>query len=583
MLVGSAHPTRIILSPRKAFELDTIQPRRARRGDKGRGATTSSRRLLKGAIRIPFMLVSMHALAALALADAPSVQYLFPAGGQRGQTVEVTVAGTLAHWPAQVWVDRPGVDVSAADEKGKLKVTIAADAVPGLYWLRVYDAEGSASPQAFVVGTVPEVLEQEPNNETKSPQTLGTQAAVVNGRITPAGDVDVFAVTLTRGQTLVASLEAHETLASPCDAVLQVVSPRGIVLAENDDERGLDPQLTFTAPADGVYLVRAFAFPASPDTAIRLAGNEAYIYRLTITSGAFLDAAMPLALTRGATSPIEAFGWNIPDATKTRSLAPAVGAATVELFDPAWAGVYLVPVEPHATPVESEPNGPEKPQRVEPPCTISGRIGVPRDRDVFSFIATKGQAFLFQIESRSLGYPLDAVLDVSDAANQSLARIDDVGPNADAELIFTAPADGEFRLTVSDLYRHGGPRYHYRLRAVQLTGDFALSVETHALAISAGALLEIPIAVERRHGFADEITFNVEGLPAGVTQAQVKSLPGDDTAKAVKITLTATEGSRSARVRIIGQSSGTVPRTHAATAALAGRPARTAELWLTVK
>jgi hypothetical protein len=523
----------------------------------------------------------MHALAAWAWADAPTIQHLFPAGGQRGQTVEVTVAGTLAHWPAQVWVDRPGVVVSAAEEKGKLKVAIAADAVPGLYWLRVYDAEGAAAPQAFVVGTVPEVLEQEPNNEPKSPQSLAAPAVVVNGRIAPAGDADVFAVTLTRGQTLVASLEAHETLASPCDAVLQVVSPRGIVLAENDDERGLDPQLAFTAPADGVYLVRAFAFPAAPDTAISLAGNEAYIYRLTITSGAFLDAALPLAVTRGAATPIDAFGWNIPDATKAQSLVSA--AATADLFDPAWAGVLVIPVEPHTTLVESEPNGPEQPQRVEPPCTISGRIGAPRDRDVFSFAAAKGQAFLFQIESRSLGFPLDAVLEVSDVANQPLARIDDVGPNADAELIFTAPADGEYRLTVSDLYRHGGPRYLYRLRAVPSAGDFAVSVETHALTISAGTPLEIPIAIERRHGFADEITFSVEGLPAGVTQNAAKSLPGDDTAKAVKLTLTATEGSRSASIHIIGQSSGTVQRNHAATAPLAGRTTRTAELWLTVK
>lgn len=537
----------------------------------------------KMTIRIAFTLAAMHAPAAWAWADAPTVQHLFPAGGQRGQTVEVTVAGTLAHWPAQVWVDRPGVVVNAAEEKGKLKVAIAADAVPGLYWLRVYDAEGAAAPQAFVVGTLPEVLEQEPNNEPKSPRSLAAPAVVVNGRIAPAGDVDVFAVTLTRGQTLVASLEAHETLASPCDAVLQVVSPRGIVLAENDDERGLDPQLAFTAPADDVYLVRAFAFPAAPDTAISLAGNEAYIYRLTITSGAFLDAALPLAVTRDATSPIEAFGWNLSDATRARTLVPATGEETVDLFDPAWAGVLVIPVDPHATLVESEPNGFEQPQRVEPPCTISGRIGAPRDRDVFSFVAAKGQALLFQIESRSLGFPLDAVLEVSDAANQTLARIDDVGPNADAELIFTAPADGEYRLTVSDLYRHGGPRYFYRLRAVHLVADFAVSVETHALTISAGTPLEIPLAIERRHGFADEITFSVEGLPAGVTQAPIKSLPGDDTAKVVKLTFTATEGRRSAPIRIIGQSSGTVPRNHAVTSPLAGRTTRTAELWLTVK
>ena len=82
-------------------------------------------------IRVALIVTSMHALAVWCWAAAPAVGYVFPAGGQRGQTVEVTVAGTLDHWPAPVWCDRPGVVVSAAADKGKLRRTSQLYAATG--------------------------------------------------------------------------------------------------------------------------------------------------------------------------------------------------------------------------------------------------------------------------------------------------------------------------------------------------------------------------------------------------------------------------------------------------------------------
>src|SRR5438270_607511 len=96
-------------------------------------------------------------------AAGPQVRSLLPSGGQRGATVEVTASGTLAIWPVQCWVDRPGVTLSPAPDKAKLSVAIAADAPGGLYWLRLFDGAGASAPQPFIVGTLREVLEQEPN------------------------------------------------------------------------------------------------------------------------------------------------------------------------------------------------------------------------------------------------------------------------------------------------------------------------------------------------------------------------------------------------------------------------------------
>ena len=111
---------------------------------------------------------------------------------------------------------------------------------------------------------------------------MDSSAVVINGRLNKSGDVDTFAVEMKKNQTLVASMEANRRLGSPMDGVLQIVSGRGFVLEQNDDHCGFDPQIAFVAESDGTYFVRAFAFPAKPNSSIRFSGAANYIYRLTV-------------------------------------------------------------------------------------------------------------------------------------------------------------------------------------------------------------------------------------------------------------------------------------------------------------
>src|SRR5205807_4906923 len=110
---------------------------------------------------------------------------------------------------------------------------------------------------------------REPNDDPRQAQVLAGSQVTVNGQLGKPGDVDVFALALRKGQTLVASLEANRTLKSPMDAVLQVLSADGFVLEQNNDYHGLDPQIAFAVPRDGRYLVRTFAFPAVPDASVK--------------------------------------------------------------------------------------------------------------------------------------------------------------------------------------------------------------------------------------------------------------------------------------------------------------------------
>src|SRR5690349_3714536 len=74
------------------------------------------------------------------LAAPPKLNNLFPPGCQRGQSVTVTAAGDFSTWPAQLWSDRPGLIATAEKDKGKFKIEIADDAIPGTYWLRAHNA-----------------------------------------------------------------------------------------------------------------------------------------------------------------------------------------------------------------------------------------------------------------------------------------------------------------------------------------------------------------------------------------------------------------------------------------------------------
>ncbi|HND52329.1 MAG TPA: pre-peptidase C-terminal domain-containing protein, partial [Pirellulaceae bacterium] len=456
--------------------------------------------------------------ASIGWAAPPNVLGLYPAGLSRGQTTVVTASGTIPDWPVQLKADRPGLSFECDKEKGKIKVTVAADAAPGVYWVRVFNDDGAAMPRPLIVGSVREIEEVEPNDAPDKPQLLDGPATI-NGRIGKAGDVDSYAIRLTAGQKIVASLQANNLLNSPMDGVIQFAQlegyvapsnsaapagnapasaagggaqpaaaaapvnsgptaanplarrPEAFVLAQKDDETGLDPRLVATAPRDGYYLVRVFAFPSETNANVSFAGGDNYVYRLTITTQPFLDFALPLAISKANPSPLHLRGWNLPEALATLPApAPRDGeqdwaAAERALFSVARAeaaGGMELPWTDFPTVIADATASPEKPQIVAWPVSISGVIEEPRDVDAFQVTATKGQKLRLKVDARSLGFPLDPVVQVLDATGKSLVELDDANNQRDVETVFTVPADGAYRVAVRDIHQHGGERYAYR-------------------------------------------------------------------------------------------------------------------------
>ena len=479
--------------------------------------------------------------ASLAFAAPPKVTSLFPAGGQRGQTVSIAATGDFSPWPVQVWADRPGITAAAEKDKGQLKVEIATDAIPGTYWLRLHNADGAATLRPFIVGTLPEVAESETNDLPDKPQAVEPRV-VINGKLAKSGDVDGYRLELKQGQTLVAALVGNSILGAPMDAAMQVCElvergrPEAFVLAQNHDAVGLDPLIAFTAPKDGTYLVRLFALPANPDSGVKFAGGEDYLYRLTLTTGPYIDHALPLAATTAETQ-VQLGGWNLGEVHA--AIVPPLTADADALTPPegglAWAwhrdaagafplarvaGTLRVPsfAEGHSIPTGDGTRS--------VPTTIGGCLQTPGVIHTHPFPASKGQKVRIRVAAKALGFPTDATIAVLDSKGAVLAEADDSGrDDRDPTLDFTPNEDGQFAVRICDLARRGGVRMCYRLTIEPVTPDFSLSLAADSIVLEKGKPLEIPVNVAARDGFKGPIEITAIGLPPGVTAEPLKFEP----------------------------------------------------------
>jgi hypothetical protein len=191
---------------------------------------------------------------------------------------------------------------------------------------------------------------------------------------------------------------------------------------------------------------------------------------------------------------------------------------------------------------------------------------------------------VIRVESRALGRPLDPVLRILDAGGKVLAETDDTGRgNRDLERSFTAPADGDYRLIIRDLYGRGGLRFAYLLSVLEPRPDFALSLTADRFDLTPGKATKITVAVQRKGGLTDAIELLAEGLPAGVTSRPATSMPGDASARSVVLELSAADHSTSGPIRIVGRTAHDPRLSHAATATIDGFDVRTDRPWLTIR
>ncbi len=506
----------------------------------------------------PAVVIHSILLAALCLASGigrscqaqVTVNSLFPAGGRHGQTVDVTLSGSFASWPPTASIVGDGVKIAYEKDKGKAKFSIRKDASSGVRFLRWHDAKGISEWRMFVVGSLPEIVEAEPNESPLKPQSVELPV-VANGRLQKSGDVDTFKVKLAAKQKLVALVEGKR-IGSKMDPVLQICDQNGFVLAQNDDERGVDPLLVFETPKAGDYLVRTFCFPETPNSTIGFAGGADYVYRLTLTTDGHVDFAMPLTAEKGKKTPIRIQGWNLMQGD---AIVDATGEpAFLQLTAPEGAGHVVLPVVEAVSVVADAKSSQSDPQKVTLPVSISGVVESPGDEDTFTWDVEKGDRINLSIKAFTLGFPLDPLLTVTNADGKVLKEADDQSRSErDVSTVVVAPLKGAMQVKVQDVHRFGGPRFAYALMIEKELPGFRLSGIPQSLSVVPGKEVELSINLARTAGFKDVVELSVANLPPGVSAEPIKL---DAKAKTGKLKLKAAADAKpfSGSLNVVGVS-----------------------------
>ncbi|MCJ7730153.1 MAG: PPC domain-containing protein [Sedimentisphaerales bacterium] len=198
----------------------------------------------------------------IAIGELSFVTSIFPLGGQAGVQAAIELKG---------W-NLPAASLTADTKDLALGIRPFSLNKDGRFSNRVL----------FAVDTLPEHLERELNDTNESADQVALPV-IVNGRIDPQGDWDVFRIEGQAGDEIVAEVLARR-LDSPLDSVLRLADSIGRQLAFNDDHEdkgsGLsthhaDSYLHATLPANGTYYIHLGD--------IQRKGGPEYAYRLRIS------------------------------------------------------------------------------------------------------------------------------------------------------------------------------------------------------------------------------------------------------------------------------------------------------------
>lgn len=505
--------------------------------------------------------------------STPHVDVIFPAGAQRGATLDVLVTGLHLATATEVRVSGDGVTAKlggladSGPEKSdsarqrvetgqpvekkdtlKLTLTVAAGAELGTRDVRIITPGGVSNRYRFTVGQLREIAKVRPNTKPAIAQALGELPVLVNGQIV-GGEADYYRFSAKAGRTVVCELDGRKLLPYIPDAVpgwlqavLTLYDADGRPIASDDSFRtDPDPVLIFKAPKDGEYLLEV------RDAIYR--GREDFVYRLSVGELPFITDLSPTGGARGTTTRVKLTGVNLDKAEIDVPLAADAPAVTLVGTTSGGLATNLKPFAagdfPESGEVE-ENDLPAKATRLKAPCTVNGRIDKPGDADYFVFSAGAKETLVLEIAARKLDSPLDSLLVLFNDKGQELARNDDapdetaplVTHPADSQLVYAFPAAGDYLVRVTDTQGKGGGEFAYRLTVRAPKPDFSLRIAPDNVRIAPGDTAVLTAMALRRDGFDGVIGLSVDGLPKGFS-ARGGVIPAKETE--ARFTVTAPE------------------------------------------
>lgn len=394
------------------------------------------------------LLLTLFAFEVLVAQTAPpTLQLVYPNGGQRGAKVSLRLEGTNIGGASELIfselgfsakiteikelpVEKPkipkGVVVTSARIEDKARkyrataiLTIAPDAPVGVHALRLRTPLGVSNLAPFAVGSLPETREQFPNTP-QQPQKISLPTTIV-GELSMAGDIDAYRFTATSGQETVFRVVAR-SIGSQADTILRLFDSKGQHVAENNDlDLNRDSVLAYKFPQAGIYVLTV--------EDAEQAGGDRYDYRIDAGVFPYVTAIFPLGVRKGTSAAIKIRGFNLGKTqyVDVKGQEPSLRGTTIPLVVETPLGPSLnrprLALGEHSEVFEKEPNDDiAGAQSLTLPSTVNGQIfsgadeqGADEqgaDRDLYRFRARKGQKLVFEVMAQRLGSPLDSVLEI---------------------------------------------------------------------------------------------------------------------------------------------------------------------------
>ena len=475
-------------------------------------------------------LITDHsALATLFLLTLPAAALapINPPGGQRGTDVQVSLTDQNIGSFQELITYQPGLsltDLKVNAKNNKLATAtlhIAPDAPLGEHSVRIRTAHDISYLRTFWVGPFPSVKATEPNNNPAQAQRVALNTTV-QGIITTE-DVDIFVVSLKKGQRLSVEAEAMRLGRILFDAYIAILDPRNSELASCDDSPFLktDPYLSLIAPEDGDYrvVIREAAYE----------GGKTSAYRLHIGTFPRPNAVFPLGGKPGETldftfigDPAGSFAHSVTLPSTPTSNFPLFAILNGETT-PSPHPLIVSPLE-HS--LQSNANFNRKAAHPFPPipAAVDGILDGTATQRWFRFTAKKGQNLDIRVIARSLRSPLDAVLSVRDAKGKKLIANDDYQAFPDSFIKWTCPVDGSYFLQLRDQLIRTGPDFTFRIeintRMPSISASLPVAKRNNSqkskfFAVPKGNRCAAVIQLKREN-IACGIAFETAGLPPGI-------------------------------------------------------------------
>jgi hypothetical protein len=356
---------------------------------------------------------------------------------------------------------KPPVDGKVAKPRNKvrLKVSLKEDAPVGVGWLRLVTSMGITPPILFLVDDLP-TRKVDPKTSREDAVLLAPPLAIESR--TPNLDVHYYKLEGKSGQRIAIEVLGSR-LGEDVDAVLKLLDAGGRILAASDDEpgSGKDPRLSHVFRKNETAYIEV--------REVRYQGGK--FYRLRVGNFPLPMAAFPMVAQAGTKISFASVGppgeTSLSRTTRTSGLYGVPSRYSLGFRGSEHNASGFVPLRLVKEPqfIEKEPNDQlSEAHLIESSTTLTGRLQIPDDIDVYAFDLKKGQHLHFRPFCRSLGSPAFLLLSLQDENGRVLASAGN-GNSAEEPLHYIASADGRILLLVSELAGRGTPAFHYAISA----------------------------------------------------------------------------------------------------------------------